>query len=99
MDRTAGKGSPRMRLGGGRVLDERGIREVPPQIRERGRPVALRVEGETADAPGRRQNEAVAEGAGLPAIEQHQRSEEHTSELQSLMRKSYAVFCLDKKPT
>src|SRR3546814_6687339 len=25
------------------------------------------------------------------------RSEEHTSELQSLMRKSYAVFCLTKK--
>src|SRR3546814_5816849 len=27
------------------------------------------------------------------------RSEEHTSELQSLMRKSYAVFCLKKKTT
>src|SRR3546814_2700563 len=26
------------------------------------------------------------------------RSEEHTSELQSLMRISYAVFCLNKKP-
>src|SRR3546814_5127089 len=26
-----------------------------------------------------------------------QRSEEHTSELQSLMRSSYAVFCLKKK--
>src|SRR3546814_1623316 len=31
--------------------------------------------------------------AGLVAI----RSEEHTSELQSLMRISYAVFCLKKK--
>src|SRR3546814_6138248 len=30
--------------------------------------------------------------------EQH-RSEEHTSELQSLMRISYAVFCLKKKNT
>src|SRR3546814_5274233 len=28
-----------------------------------------------------------------------QRSEEHTSELQSLMRISYAVFCLKKKPS
>src|SRR3546814_8232490 len=28
---------------------------------------------------------------------QIQRSEEHTSELQSLMRISYAVFCLQKK--
>src|SRR3546814_8484951 len=27
----------------------------------------------------------------------HTRSEEHTSELQSLMRTSYAVFCLKKK--
>src|SRR3546814_10527734 len=26
------------------------------------------------------------------------KSEEHTSELQSLMRNSYAVFCLKKKP-
>src|SRR3546814_6350829 len=31
----------------------------------------------------------------LPAI--IKRSEEHTSELQSLMRNSYAVFCLKKK--
>src|SRR3546814_9945801 len=29
----------------------------------------------------------------------NQRSEEHTSELQSLMRISYAVFCLKKKIT
>src|SRR3546814_8629336 len=29
----------------------------------------------------------------------HLRSEEHTSELQSLMRISYAVFCLKKKKT
>src|SRR3546814_8213138 len=31
------------------------------------------------------------------AINQATRSEEHTSELQSLMRISYAVFCLKKK--
>src|SRR3546814_9915785 len=30
---------------------------------------------------------------------QQHRSEEHTSELQSLMRISYAVFCLKKKKT
>src|SRR3546814_2495496 len=33
-------------------------------------------------------------GAAVPAMD---RSEEHTSELQSLMRISYAVFCLKKK--
>src|SRR3546814_2898821 len=47
-------------------------------------------------------------GIGLVAYEQFQhrallpislRSEEHTSELQSLMRISYAVFCLKKKTT
>src|SRR3546814_6008923 len=32
-----------------------------------------------------------------PAAGGQQRSEEHTSELQSLMRISYAVFCLKKK--
>src|SRR3546814_3866532 len=44
-------------------------------------------------------------GPGAGATEQrakagngmHDRSEEHTSELQSLMRSSYAVFCLKKK--
>src|SRR3546814_1221434 len=30
-------------------------------------------------------------------IDEWQRAEEHTSELQSLMRTSYAVFCLKKK--
>src|SRR3546814_4269647 len=33
----------------------------------------------------------------IPAVEGINRSEEHTSELQSLMRISYAVFCLKKK--
>src|SRR3546814_5046398 len=40
---------------------------------------------------------------GLRQIEvprlRRERSEEHTSELQSLMRISYAVFCLKKKKT
>src|SRR3546814_5231223 len=43
-----------------------------------------------------------ANSAGLSAFSIHRpartwRSEEHTSELQSLMRHSYAVFCLKKK--
>src|SRR3546814_7912341 len=32
-----------------------------------------------------------------PQVTPQSRSEEHTSELQSLMRNSYAVFCLKKK--
>src|SRR3546814_2726987 len=40
----------------------------------------------------------IAQGAGIgEAIDQRARSEEHTSELQSLMRISYAVLCLKKK--
>src|SRR3546814_2795327 len=35
--------------------------------------------------------------AELEALGEQARSEEHTSELQSLMRISYAVFCLKKK--
>src|SRR3546814_3889557 len=35
----------------------------------------------------------------MPTPQLAERSEEHTSELQSLMRISYAVFCLKKKTT
>src|SRR3546814_9788619 len=38
-----------------------------------------------------------ADGSAQPRQEPGHRSEEHTSELQSLMRISYAVFCLKKK--
>src|SRR3546814_4487055 len=38
----------------------------------------------------------AAHGGGVQ-YRGHRRSEEHTSELQSLMRISYAVFCLKKK--
>src|SRR3546814_17446958 len=52
---------------------------------------------ETPPSCGRRSAPAVrrpsAPRARAPAL----RSEEHTSELQSLMRISYAVFCLKKK--
>src|SRR3546814_9285509 len=40
---------------------------------------------------------AVDRGKGLARAGKAFRSEEHTSELQSLMRISYAVFCLRKK--
>src|SRR3546814_1032417 len=54
--------------------------------------------------PRRMPNQAVVAGSSLtmgrPLIRKLStsfRSEEHTSELQSLMRISYAVFCLKKK--
>src|SRR3546814_2572811 len=63
--------------------------------------------GERADRPGRNRAafpDRPAERDGWPGdrracppVAGLQRSEEHTSELQSLMRISYAVFCLKKK--
>src|SRR3546814_10369998 len=53
----------------------------------RARPALVR----DRSGPRRRQPEHPAGG------HRAQRSEEHTSELQSLMRISYAVFCLKKK--
>src|SRR3546814_4851663 len=50
------------------------------------------VEGDATDLLGQQARLRLAEAHGL-------RSEEHTSELQSLMRISYAVFCLKKKNT
>src|SRR3546814_16107019 len=43
--------------------------------------------------------QATAAAAAQATHAVHVRSEEHTSELQSLMRISYAVFCLKKKNT
>src|SRR3546814_10232969 len=58
--------------------------------------------GDRSDRHGRRVLPELLRRRGLdhrlhrPAAG-HGRSEEHTSELQSLMRISYAVFCLKKK--
>src|SRR3546814_9802846 len=60
--------------------------------------------GRTGVAGGRADDRQVAIRPRKEFLEQqpeklqrHVRSEEHTSELQSLMRISYAVFCLKKK--
>src|SRR3546814_10272888 len=61
--------------------------------------------GRCREGGGRRQQRRIrgrAEQSGGRLLlhdefRQHPRSEEHTSELQSLMRISYAVFCLKKK--
>src|SRR3546814_4025632 len=50
--------------------------------------------GGTTDIVGRVIAEPLGKALGQTVII---RSEEHTSELQSLMRISYAVFCLKKK--
>src|SRR3546814_6716610 len=50
---------------------------------------------QTIGSSGHSKFRQLCDNAGLPG--NHPRSEEHTSELQSLMRISYAVFCLTKK--
>src|SRR3546814_3545390 len=52
-----------------------------------------------AQCGGHREEPAKIAGPGAAArfLSFRARSEEHTSELQSLMRISYAVFCLKKK--
>src|SRR3546814_772970 len=70
--------------------DSREIRLQPKLRRKRPRRLICRwTTGAAASAPDK-----VAPD-GIEAF--LQRSEEHTSELQSLMRISYAVFCLKKK--
>src|SRR3546814_10806145 len=51
--------------------------------------------GSASFAAGR----ACADRARVQGAHRQERSEEHTSELQSLMRTSYAVFCLNKEQT
>src|SRR3546814_5282018 len=49
------------------------------------------------DTKGGAQIRAIGPAAVRVLEAQAERSEEHTSEIQSLMRTSYAVFCLKKK--
>src|SRR3546814_9678403 len=48
----------------------------------------------SVDIRSNRESEFMRVGRGLYALTAWKRSEEHTSELQSLMRISYAVLCL-----
>src|SRR3546814_4148139 len=63
--------------------------------------LAVRVAGLEAGGyqflPDRRQRRYVPDHGQRAVFGMQRRSEEHTSELQSLMRISYAVFCLKKK--
>src|SRR3546814_13113119 len=60
-------------------------------------PVGIEVEHQRLARDPCRGHLAVQVGRRLDDTERQRRSEEHTSELQSLMRISYAVFCLKKK--
>src|SRR3546814_3464346 len=76
---------------------------IPPGLRRQASGGRKRLRLRLGDA-GRRSAHAVGTlfqgrigNPCQPGEEAQSRSEEHTSELQSLMRISYAVFCLKKK--
>src|SRR3546814_4549477 len=88
-------GQPRSRAGGHAYA--RRLR--PPQ-----QPARQHRQRDADERLSLRLAQALAQRAPVDArVDQHrhraglERSEEHTSELQSLMRISYAVFCLKKK--
>src|SRR3546814_3276551 len=81
--RSRGRRGQRQRQGGGRNEFKKLRHSQPPHPLSRTRS-GYRCCDRSSSRPGRR-------AARLS------RSEEHTSELQSLMRISYAVFCLKKK--
>src|SRR3546814_1686756 len=93
------RGHARVEIGG-----ERGERDFA-EAREQQRLGVLKtgvergVDGLLDEAAGRLGAVAHRHQAGAAdrVIDVTHRSEEHTSELQSLMRISYAVFCLKKK--
>src|SRR3546814_2637151 len=61
------------------------------------RGVAQSINARWMSCPGTAVARAFSRGDGVLFFIAQVRSEEHTSELQSLMRISYAVFCLKKK--
>src|SRR3546814_8992600 len=62
--------------------------------------VAARAEDQEPSGAQARPTRAASRRPAVARRRRHvRRSEEHTSELQSLMRISYAVFCLNKKTT
>src|SRR3546814_1688028 len=76
------------------AIAESAAETAAPEARPEAQPES-RSEAEPQSEPELRSEPDTGTPEQAPA----NRSEEHTSELQSLMRISYAVFCLNKKTT
>src|SRR3546814_5711621 len=68
---------------------------IRPENRRHAQPAEVRTDSASTTRMGAEHTTATNAGRAMACS----RSEEHTSELQSLMRISYAVFCLNKKST
>src|SRR3546814_1711456 len=92
--------SPKSSGGGRSVAAGCAVRLGSGELAEPERPVGAgrdrhRDGGDHGEAEDLQPGDVVERPGG--GIAERPRSEEHTSELQSLMRISYAVFCLEKK--
>src|SRR3546814_1780537 len=76
------------------------LQRVPNDVQPAGRQIDIERLGLQMEPFGRFEEAEMETGlVDGGAAQKVKRSEEHTSELQSLMRISYAVFCLKKKKT
>src|SRR3546814_6117442 len=73
---------------------EQGVKTAATEVVEQGTKAVV---SQVAKKGARQVARSVFRGFVKNAPKDAARSEEHTSELQSLMRISYAVFCLKKK--
>src|SRR3546814_4200298 len=81
------------------TLNGLGVGEVSLQEFGADRELLIRIQRQTGDEAAQIKATNLFREALGPGVEYRRtefRSEEHTSELQSLMRISYAVFCLKK---
>src|SRR3546814_5980729 len=88
---------PGRRVAGIDVADELPLVDVGDLLRQEGRPASLVIDAGRAQDHDRDLAMLRGEQGFRVRLGLRIRSEEHTSELQSLMRISYAVFCLKKK--
>src|SRR3546814_10609321 len=73
------------------------LKALPKEVGDKVRVLAAPCMGRCATAPVAEVGHRHVDNATVESLLAAVRSEEHTSELQSLMRISYAVFCLKKK--
>src|SRR3546814_9800258 len=83
-------------LGGSRWESSR-LKPLPQVQRDPAFASFVVIPAEAGQARSAQNGRRPPEGRAKRVIQWFRRSEEHTSELQSLMRISYAVFCLKKK--
>src|SRR3546814_5622910 len=96
--RRAGRSSPRAPPFGPASRGRTQVAAIESALYGKGRGLGERRESRPVRAAGRFRD-ARRFAVPAPLGRGRSRSEEHTSELQSLMRISYAVFCLKKKKT